>query len=224
MTFESENNQKGFSLVEILIYTLLFGIVMTSVYRVLESNRATYASGERKMDVQQNARVAMDEMTRQLRMAGYYPENFDADTTNDLASPNPIHIATNAAMAVFGDADGSGTSNIFFFCLDGSTVRRGRAASGVGAYTCTSGDVLADGVTSLSFNYYAEAGATLPATPTAPFQLDGQAVGAVPAFTDLAQRGAVRRVVIALTATETVPRQAAQTYTLTSDVRLRNIN
>ena len=37
-----------------------------------------------------------------------------------------------------------------------------------------------------------------------------------------AQRAAVRRVVITLTARESVPNQPPQTYTLTSDVRLRN--
>jgi len=47
----------------------------------------------------------------------------------------------------------------------------------------------------------------------------------VPLFASTAQRGAVRRVVITLTATENVPgQQQPQTYTLTSNVRLRNLN
>jgi len=224
MLYTSSHRQKGFILIEILIYVALFLVVLTGIYQMLDSNRATYASGEKKMEAQQNARVAMDEMTRQLRMAGYFPENFDANTANDLVSPKPIHVATDQALAVFGDSDGSGASNVFFFCLDGSTVRRGKAASGASAYTCTAGDVLADGVTSLRFAYYGADGASIPSTPTAPYQLDGQVPGSVPDFSDVTQRGAVRRVVIALTATENVPRQAAQIYTLTSDVRLRNLN
>jgi prepilin-type N-terminal cleavage/methylation domain-containing protein len=53
--------QKGFSLIELMIYLALFLVILTTLYQMLDTNRATYASGERKMDVQQNARVSMDE-------------------------------------------------------------------------------------------------------------------------------------------------------------------
>ena len=39
---------------------------------------------------------------------------------------------------------------------------------------------------------------------------------------NVAQRSIVRRIVIMVTARESVPGQPAQTYTLSSDVRLRN--
>lgn len=224
MAQRSSDYQKGFSLVELLIYLVLFLLILGSILQIFESHRSTYASGEKKMDAQQNARVAMDEIARQLRMAGYFPENFDSNSGNDLDA-NAIQVATDTALAVLGDADGSGTSNVFLFCLDGSNLRRGKGTNGVAnAYTCSSGEILAQNITSLRFTYYDSNNASLPNPPTTPYVLDGEGEGAVPSFSDVTQRDAVRRVVTTITVTEAVPRQASQVYTLTSDVRLRNVN
>ena len=216
--------QKGFSLIELLIYIALSMVVMTAVFQMFDSNRRVYTSGGQKMEAQQNARIGIDEITKQLRMAGYYPENFDADAANDLASTNAIHIATNTSLAVYGDLDGSGSSNVFIYCLDGSVVRRGKATIALSTYTCSAGETLAENVTSLRFAYYDSTGANIPANGTAPYQLDSQNIGTAPTFTDVTQRGAIRRVVVTLTARQTSTSQSAQIYTLTSDVKLRNIS
>jgi len=152
-----------------------------------------------------------------------------------VANPVGVQIATNAALAVAGDLDGScatlpagqcaGASKAFVFCLDNSGLGLRRvnavlnAATGVAAsYVCSGGDLLAESVTSLGFAYYDANNNPIPSPPA----LDGQPAEAVPALNDTTQRSVVRRVVITLTARESVPNQPAQTYTLTSDVRLRN--
>lgn len=219
------NNQKGVTLIEVLIYVVLSLVVLTAIFQMLDSNRATFLNGETRMNVQQNGRVGMDEISRELRMAGYYPENFDADPGNNLSNVSAVQLATHTALAVYGDVDGSGASNVFLFCLNGSVVRRIKATSGtVAAYTCSGGDVLASYITGLRFSYYDANNVTIPAPATSTFQLDGQALGAVPSFATVVQRNAVRRVAITLTVRRDVPRQAPQIYTLTSDVRLRNLN
>lgn len=223
MLRRTDRSQEGFTLIEILISVSIFALVIIGIYNLFDTSRATYVSGQRKVDVQQNARVALDEIVREIRMTGYFPENFTTPPASPLLA-NPIQVATNAAVAVYGDLDGSGASNVFLFCLDGSLVRRQRAAAGgVSAYTCTAGQVMAENVTSLSFTYLAADNTPIPNPPTAPFQLDSQALGAAPSFATIAQRGAVRTVLITLTAREDVPGQQPQTYTLTSSVRLRNL-
>jgi Tfp pilus assembly protein PilW len=203
---------------------------MGGLYGMLSSNQATYVSGETKIDVQGNARLVMDEITRQLRTVGYYPENFDSNTTNDINSTtntiaNPIQIATNAALAITGDFDGEGATTIVYFCLDGTTVRRRKDAGGtITSYTCASGDVLGENISSLRFSYFDSTGTALPNPPTSPYQLDSMPAGAVPTFSTMTQRNAVRRIVVSLTAQQAVARQGTQSYTLTSDVRLRNLN
>jgi hypothetical protein len=109
------------------------------------------------------------------------------------------------------------------FCLDGTTLRRTKAArTSTNAYTCTTGDALATGVTALTFAYFDVNDNPLPNPANAPYRLDNQNVGAVPSMTTVTQRDAVRRVVVTLTARETVAGRAPETYTLTSDVLLRN--
>jgi hypothetical protein len=217
-------NQKGVGLVELLIYVGLSVVVLGSIYRLLDSNRATYSSGQSKMDAQQNARVGMDEIDRELRMAGYYPENFDSDNANNITTAT-VQVATNNTLAIAGDLDGSGSTSVFMFCLDGNVLRRQKGTNGVLAtYTCSSGQTLAENVTSLRFSYYDANNATLPATPTPPFALDSQAAGVVPAYGTVTERAAVRRVVVAITVQKAVAPKGTQVYTLTSDVRLRNLN
>jgi len=215
------HGQDGFTMVEMLIALSIFLLILMGVFQIFEPSNAAYVSSERKLGVQQNARIAMDMIVRQIRMAGYFPENFDTDTTNNVA--NSVQLATDAAMAVAGDLDQSGASNAFLFCLSPAGLRRVKGALGVAtSYQCGGGDILAESVTSLSFAYYDVNNNPVPSPPTAPYQLDGQVAEALPAFVDTTQRSAVRRVVITLTAREAVPNQPAQTYTLTSDVRLRN--
>jgi len=208
-----------------MIYVVLSLVVLSAIFQMLDSNRATFLNGETRMNVQQNGRVGMDEITRELRMAGYYPENFDSNAGNNLADGRAVQLATQAALAILGDVDGSGASNVFLFCLNASVVRRIKAASGVAAaYTCSGGDILASHVTGLRFTYYDVNNVPIPNPPASTFQLDGQALGAVPSFTTVVQRNGVRRVGITLTVRQDVPRQSPQIYTLTSDVRLRNLN
>jgi hypothetical protein len=79
-------------------------------------------------------------------------------------------------------------------------------------------------LTGLRFTYYDANNATLPATPTVPYALDSQAAGAVPTYGTVTERAAVRRVVVAITVQKDVKPKGTQIYTLTSDVRLRNLN
>ena len=221
------HGQKGITLVELLISMSIFLVILLGIYLIFDVHHAIFASGESMADVQFNARYTMAQMARQIRMTGYYPENFDANSANNLANPVAIQVATNDALAVFGDADGSGVSNVWLFCLDAtSSLIRVRAPVGTAAaYTCAQGRILGRNITSLAFAYFGDNNTPIPnPPPLVAYQLDGEGLGAPPPFASTTQRGAVRRVVITLTARETVPGQQPQTYTLTSDLRLRNLN
>ena len=220
MNYALHRKDQGYSLLETIVSLSVFLLVLFAVYVVLESNQSIYAKGEGKVDVQQSARAAMDEIARLLRNAGYFPENFDANPGNDLINPIPIQVATDNALAIYGDADGTGTSNVFLFCWNEEPdplrpprnvqyVRWKRSAFGdPGAYNCNQGMILARALeVDLIFAYFDNAGNQLP-TPVVGGSLDS-----------------IRRVVITVTATEDVPGQRQQQiYTLTSNVRLRNLN
>lgn len=226
MDDKPHRKQQGYSLLETVVTVAIFVLVLFAVYTVFESSQFIYAKGEGRADVQQNARAAMDQIATLLRNAGYFPENF---TTPPPALPlvNPIQVATDNGLAIYGDADGSGASNVFLFCWNNDPlqnvdlVRWKRSAVGTpGAYTCDQGMILARAQNvALTFTYFDANNNPMP-NP-----LDGEDLtGAVPSFLNTTQRGAVRRVVVTLTTTENIPGQPPQVYTLTSNVRLRNLN
>jgi len=214
----------GFTLLEMLLAASIVSMIVIGLFRVFDTTTVIYNSGQGKANVQQNARVAMDQMARQIRMAGNFPENFTVPPPA-TALANPLPVATDSALAIYGDVDGSGASNVVLFCLNGTDLLMASAPSGsAGAYTCGAGTMLAENVTSLRFTYYDANNAPIPNPPATPFRLDDQGLGAVPDFASTTERGAVRRVVVALTTRQNIPGQGPQVYTLTSDVRLRNLN
>lgn len=262
------SRQQGFTFIELLIGVAIFTLVMLAVYQVFDTGTATYRSGQMKADVQQNARVALDEIVRQIRMAGYYPENYDASLGppalgNDLVNPRALHVAMSDGLAVYGDLDATcnltqaqlpgqscpaNSSNVFLYCLEKDKpnrkvyIRRVKGTTGAAAsYTCSSGEILAvladltyrrdsdtiiDGTTWVTFTYYDANNALVPVPAAAPKGLDGEVLGAVPAFASTTDRGKVRSVVISLVLREDTvqQKQNPQIYSLTSSIRLRNIN
>ncbi len=65
------HDQRGFTPLEALIAASAFLFILFAVYLVYEASRSTFARGETKTDIQQNARMALSTMERELRMAGY---------------------------------------------------------------------------------------------------------------------------------------------------------
>ena len=212
----------GFTLVEALISMTIFLFILLGVSSVFITGSRLYARAERKADAQDNARLAMSEISRQLRLAGYFPENFTSPPASPLLATG-IRVGTDRSIAFYGDADGSGASNAFVYCLDGTRLRRNRGAVGTGSvYVCNNGEILADNVTSLRFTYYAADGTPVPNPPTTPYSLDSQSLPGVPNMTTTTARASVRRVVVTLTARRVVVGGGLQDYTLTSNVWLRN--
>ncbi len=65
------HNARGASLLEALIALILAGIVTTAVFNVYINQHKSWTIQEEIIDMQQNARAAIDELTRQIRMAGH---------------------------------------------------------------------------------------------------------------------------------------------------------
>lgn len=61
----------GVSVLEALVALILAGIVTTAVFKVYVNQHKNWNTQEQVTDLQQNARAAIDELTRQIRMAGF---------------------------------------------------------------------------------------------------------------------------------------------------------
>lgn len=66
-------NEKGYTLVELLVTIAVMGVVMAGVYSAFHSQQRSYITQEQLAEMQQNLRSAMYFMEREIRMAGCNP-------------------------------------------------------------------------------------------------------------------------------------------------------
>jgi prepilin-type N-terminal cleavage/methylation domain-containing protein len=81
----------GFSLIEMMIVVLVITIIMGAVFRSINMTQQTSNSQQIKMDLTQQAREFVDQITTDLRNSGYpYKRNMTlgtVDTSSTQASP-----------------------------------------------------------------------------------------------------------------------------------------
>jgi prepilin-type N-terminal cleavage/methylation domain-containing protein len=70
MKKQTDRNEHGFTLVELLIVAAMLGMVMTALYSVYVSHQRSAYTSDETVEVQQNLRIAMDSISRDLRTAG----------------------------------------------------------------------------------------------------------------------------------------------------------
>ena len=62
-------DQRGFTLAELLVATAVISVVLAGVFAIQRGGQQTYQLGASRVETQQNARVALELMTRELRSA-----------------------------------------------------------------------------------------------------------------------------------------------------------
>ena len=61
---------KGFTLIEILVSLAILGIVLAGIYSVYNMQHKSYIVQEQVTEMQQSERIALQMITRDIRMAG----------------------------------------------------------------------------------------------------------------------------------------------------------
>src|SRR3989304_361594 len=148
------DNQNGFTLLEALIMSSIFVIVLFAVYTSFESGQKTVTWGETKAEVQQTARVAMGMMANEIRTAGYDPSNPPVGVIPGLASPTAIQVANANTLTFIADVDGDNVTDRVTYRLQGTQVMRDFASWGGGIFPVPVAEQLADGITALTFAYF----------------------------------------------------------------------
>ena len=95
-------NEKGFTLIEILIAMALMGLVMSAVYRVYAQQIAISNTQALVRDLQQNIRAAMYYMEREIKMAGLDPSG-NAGAGIERAWTGEIRISADFGGGTPGD-------------------------------------------------------------------------------------------------------------------------
>lgn len=205
----------GFTLAEVLIASTVSMIVLIGLYLLYDVNQATLIRGEQQTDLQQNARIGMDRIVRELRLVGSDPSGtlsggptIPGATTNCAgappAPPQAIEIAEATCVRFYADVDSVAlATERVEYSYNAATQRLRRqvwtAAGTAGAQP------LAERVTALTIAYYDAAGNLFP-TP-------------VPA----GSLGSIRRISVIITTADTVTGSVPQPFTLRAEIRPRNL-
>ncbi len=67
----ARRHRSGYTLVELLVALAVLGILTAQLFVVFSSQKRAYVNNERVLDVQEDARLVMDLLTTEVRMAGY---------------------------------------------------------------------------------------------------------------------------------------------------------
>jgi prepilin-type N-terminal cleavage/methylation domain-containing protein len=223
----------GFSLVEVLVSTALFSLVLASMYLLYTTMLGAMSRGEMFSDLQQNARVGLQRMVQEVRMAGYDPSN-----AIPLLAPAPqgfIRAATAGCLSFIGyqvdpnHASVDLTYQISYY-LDGTTLRR--LAEPWDSSNTTFGasggaQPLAENIAALTLTYYdLDNRSIVPtgvwaSTPQCPSRVP-PSPAAAPLLLTANQLAQVYRIGISIKARDTRPRTSLEYFTLDTYVQLRN--
>jgi len=100
-------NNKGFTLVELMISLAMTGIIIAAVYSVYTLQQKTHTAQDQVVEMQQNIRAATMIMEQELRMAGYDPTS-DADATFTAATVAGFGFGQDITDTAGTDTDGDG--------------------------------------------------------------------------------------------------------------------
>jgi type II secretory pathway component PulJ len=218
------------TLIEMLISTALFSVVMMGVYLLYTTMQGTMLRGEMKTDLQQNARVGLSRMVQELRMAGYDPDK--ALETVVLLPRDAIRAAGPSCLSIVAYEMDSGSpptahsAQVTYF-QEGTVLRRRQDpwVATSNAFTGGSSQPLAEGVNLLSFAYFDSLGNAISVSPITTTQRCYPQAGQsaqLQSLLDNSRLPAIARIQVTLQTRESRPGIAPEYFTLKSYVALRN--
>ena len=201
---------RGASLLEAIVTLSTMVIIMVGVYTVYDAGNAIYARGATDMLVQDDARKGQDEIAKLLRSAGNHPMGTGIFGFRSSGGFTPI--ATESSILYTMDANDDGalennSSERVGFILVGRELR----LSTDGVTAAPGLPPLARNVRTLRFSYFNAGNAPIPNPAGDTYTLTAS------------QMRAIRRIAVQVTVDAQAGSQGPRVYTLSTDVRPRNL-
>ena len=112
-------DQGGFTLTELLVAMAIAGLVFVGVYQMYISSVRTTAVQEQVTDMQQTARVVLDQISRELRLAGLNPARAMGDIAiRDINGASMVDLKIGNRFHIYGDFNGNNTPESVYYDLD----------------------------------------------------------------------------------------------------------
>jgi len=144
-------NITGFTLTELMVAMAIGMVVLSAVTTTFMAQARFYNAQEQINEMQQNARGALDVITRELKMAGYKPNG----GTFDGVTYSVSQLMIQADLDGNGGISTSSSANEQITYAYDSTNKRITRKMGTGTV-----EALADNITAFTFSYLNSSGAT----------------------------------------------------------------
>ena len=129
---------KGLTLIELLIALVISAILIAGIYRTFVSQQKSYATQEQVADMQQNVRVAINKMIREIRMAGFGGKNENTSGNNDIINVfGNVNGFANIVNAVDNSPRPDNVGNSDEITIVGAYTQIGTIGADVGAGSTT---------------------------------------------------------------------------------------
>ena len=213
--------ESGFSIAEVLVATAVMLTVLMAVYMVYDTAQQNQSRGLAKAAVQQDVRATFERMARELRSAGYTPSKSGCTSppTGGITALSSTPVSVTFLTDVDGDPAAPGYS-----CTDQVTYTFVPPANST--KPCDDSDPQTIGKITRSVQAWNGTGWN-PATPTASVAARCITALAITYYdasgTPTTTAANVVRLNMSMTGVENSRMTGAQTYTLTTDVRPRNL-
>jgi prepilin-type N-terminal cleavage/methylation domain-containing protein len=163
MKIHSTFNEKGITLIELLVALAISAIVLAGVYQLFISQTRSYAKQDQVVEVQQSVRSAMEILLRDLRMTGFDDDNPSSKYTDltsiAVATPIVTPVQANSITVSYEYFDRTvGTSGEYqlhsvAYAVNGSNLVRTRTVTKPNKTTSTTSEILLPNVFALTFTY-----------------------------------------------------------------------
>jgi type IV pilus assembly protein PilW len=151
-------NDRGYTLMELMVAIAIGMIVMASVATTFTSQTRAYSAQEQINQMEQNARGALDIMSRELKMAGYKP---NGGSVTGVVSYSSSSLTIQADLNADGAVSTSGSDNEqIAYAYDSTNKKITRQVGTAAAAT------LAENISAFTFTYYQSSGTTLATSTT----------------------------------------------------------
>ena len=135
-------NNKGLTLIELLVGLVICAMVVAGIYRLFIAQSRAYTVQDQVVEVQQNIRSAMEVMLRDLRMTG-----FDDDRTPMVAVAQPSIVPGDNSITVRYELNNTPYEVRYWFA-GGAVLNRQETRNGV-----STTETILENVEALNFTY-----------------------------------------------------------------------
>jgi prepilin-type N-terminal cleavage/methylation domain-containing protein len=156
----ARSSEQGFSLIELLVTTLVMTIVMGSLLALSNQSQTRSEFEQDLVALNQSGREVADQIYRDIRLAGFPQQklfaaslNWTAANSNKVASG--FTTINSNGLTFQGDIDNDGVVEAVEYNLSGTTLRRSEVEkNNDGTVPSADYQIFAEDVTGLTFTYY----------------------------------------------------------------------